>query len=218
MEIHHHPHSPRQKFSHYLYEFFMFFLAVTASFCVENWREHYIEQERAKQFAQLLIDDLSKDIDFYKETNYLVSTLQRESDSLSTALLSMLPQSGEGSLSKLLHLSDLYDIQVNTATYSEMKSSGSLRYFKDPQLLSRLQEYYEIQVPKAVKWSEGSNTFFTEYMHTSFSNDGLIDQRQVNIMQNYHTYLSVLAQQLYRPSKNQAEHLVHLLETEYTTN
>ena len=96
-------------------------------------------------------------------------------------------------LSKLLHLSDLYDIQVNTATYNKMKSSGSLRYFKNPQLISRLQEYYEIQVPKAIKWSEGSNSFFTEYMHTSFSNKGVIDQWQVDIMQHYHTYLSVLA-------------------------
>src|SRR4051812_38441206 len=65
MEVHHHAHTRREKFCHYLYEFFMFFLAVTASFCVENLRERYVEQQRAKQFAALLINDLKKDAAFY---------------------------------------------------------------------------------------------------------------------------------------------------------
>ena len=222
MEVHHHPHSPRERFSHYLYEFFMFFLAVTASFCVENLREHYIEEQRAKQFASLLVADLKKDIIFYSGTNRLLAALQNENDSLTTALLNMLPQSEQSSVSKLLRLSSLYDIQVNTATYNQMKSSGSLRYFDDAQLLSCLQGYYEIQIPRAIKWSEESSGFFTEYMRTSFSdnidspeNNAVVSQRQVNIMQNYHTYLYVLAQQLYQPANRQAEKLVQLLNKEY---
>lgn len=109
MEVHHHAHTPREKFSHYLYEFFMFFLAVTASFCVENLREHYIEQQRAKQFASLLVIDLEKDTAFYQTTNQILSGLQNDYDSLTTALLKLLPQSEEGNVSKLLHLSYLYD-------------------------------------------------------------------------------------------------------------
>jgi hypothetical protein len=132
-----------------------------------------------------------------------------------------LPQSEGGSVSKLLKLSNLYDIQVKHGTYTQMKSSGSLRYLDDPLLLSYLQEYYEIQVPRAVKWSEGSAGFFTDYMRTSFSNNinssenDEVVQQQINIMQNYYTYLFVLARQLYRPANRQAEKLIRLLEKEY---
>jgi hypothetical protein len=225
MEIHHHAHSSREKFSHYLYEFFMFFLAVTASFCVENLREHYMEQQRAKQFAGLLVADLKKDINFYTGTNQILTGLQNDNDSLTMALLNLLPQSKEENVSRLLGLSHLYDIRANTATYTQMKSSGSLRYFEDPRLLSRLQEYYEIQIPRAVKWSEGSSGFLNDYMHTLFvdntnapENTGLVNQHMVNIMENYHTFLLVLAQKLYVPANEQAEELIHLLEKDYNLN
>jgi hypothetical protein len=67
MEIHHHPHSPR-KSSHTIYmNSLCFFLAVTASFCVENLREYYVEQQRARQFAGLLVADLRKTLSFIRE-------------------------------------------------------------------------------------------------------------------------------------------------------
>ena len=225
MDIHHHAHTPRENFSHYLYEFFMLFLAVTASFCVENLREHYIEQQRARQFAGLLITDLKKDTVFYQSTNQRLAGLQNEYDSLTTALLKLLPQSEEKNVSRLLRLSYLYDIRVNTATYNQMKSSGSLRYFDNPEVLSRLQEYYEIQIPRAIKWSERSSGFFNEYMQSAFvanitpePGSSFINQRLVNIMDNYHTYLLVLANELYQPANKQAEGLIGLIQKEYHLN
>ena len=50
MEVHAHTHTPRKKWTHYFWEFFMLFLAVTAGFLVENQREHYVEHLREKQF------------------------------------------------------------------------------------------------------------------------------------------------------------------------
>jgi hypothetical protein len=46
MEVHHHAHTARKKWTHYFWEFFMLFLAVTAGFLVENQREHFIEHKR----------------------------------------------------------------------------------------------------------------------------------------------------------------------------
>jgi len=45
MEVHHHAHTPRKKWHHYFWKFFMLFPAVTLGFIVENQREHYIEHK-----------------------------------------------------------------------------------------------------------------------------------------------------------------------------
>ena len=61
MEVHAHTHTPRKKWTHYFWEFFMLFLAVTAGFLVENQREHYVEHLREKQFINSLLIDVKLD-------------------------------------------------------------------------------------------------------------------------------------------------------------
>ncbi|TMI97340.1 MAG: hypothetical protein E6H08_02350, partial [Bacteroidetes bacterium] len=61
MEVHAHTHTPRKKWFHYFWEFFMLFLAVTLGFFVENQREHFIEDQREKKYAQSLYSDLKLD-------------------------------------------------------------------------------------------------------------------------------------------------------------
>jgi len=61
MEVHHHSHTARKKWTHYFWEFFMLFLAVTAGFFVENQREHFIEHKREKQFIVSMIKELEGD-------------------------------------------------------------------------------------------------------------------------------------------------------------
>jgi hypothetical protein len=61
MEVHHHAHTPGKKWTHYLWEFLMLFLAVFCGFLAENFREHEVEKEREKQYMQLLVYDLQND-------------------------------------------------------------------------------------------------------------------------------------------------------------
>ena len=66
MEVHHHPiaigsHTSRKKWTHYLWEFLMLFLAVFCGFLAENVREHQVEKERAHQYIQSLYEDLKAD-------------------------------------------------------------------------------------------------------------------------------------------------------------
>lgn len=63
MEVHHHSHTPRKKWTHYFWEFLMLFLAVFCGFLAENQREHYIEKKREKQYMFSLIKDLEQDIE-----------------------------------------------------------------------------------------------------------------------------------------------------------
>src|SRR5688572_18794117 len=63
MEVHHHAHHTHEKrnWRSYFWEFLMLFLAVTLGFFVENQREHYIENLRAKEYSKALIQDLQND-------------------------------------------------------------------------------------------------------------------------------------------------------------
>ena len=54
MEVHIHTHTPRKKWTHYSWEFFMLFMVVTAGFFVENQREHYIEHKEQSNTLNLL--------------------------------------------------------------------------------------------------------------------------------------------------------------------
>src|SRR5215510_1175354 len=61
MEVHHHAHTPRKKWTHYFWEFLMLFLAVFCGFLAENTREHYIENKREKQYISTMVADLKID-------------------------------------------------------------------------------------------------------------------------------------------------------------
>src|SRR5512138_2043756 len=61
MEVHAHTHTKRKKWTHYLWEFLMLFLAVFAGFLAENQREHYVEHKREKQYMRSMVSDLAAD-------------------------------------------------------------------------------------------------------------------------------------------------------------
>jgi len=56
MEVHHNTHTERKKFTHYLWEFLMLFLAVFCGFLAENFREHQVEKNRATQYMLSLYE------------------------------------------------------------------------------------------------------------------------------------------------------------------
>ena len=79
MEVHHHSspapggtHTPRKKWTHYLWEFLMLFLAVFCGFLAEYQLEHKIEKERGLQYIRSFYNDLKTDTtEFVKLINTL---------------------------------------------------------------------------------------------------------------------------------------------------
>src|ERR1700694_2417576 len=57
-----HTHATEKKYKHYLFEFFMLFLAVTLGLLVENERDKYVEHQREKQYVISVAEDLRQDI------------------------------------------------------------------------------------------------------------------------------------------------------------
>ena len=61
MEIHQ-VKSSRKQLHHYLFEFLMLFLAVTAGFFADNFREQGVEHHREIKYMSTLAEDLKGDI------------------------------------------------------------------------------------------------------------------------------------------------------------
>jgi len=131
MEVHAHTHSARRKWTHYFWEFFMLFLAVTLGFIFENQREHYIERQRARQLAIALVEDLATD------SSGIISILQAREDK--TARLDMLmdelekraEQQNDSLMFEMLanEVSNRRFFTPKNGTYQQIKNSGFLRYF-----------------------------------------------------------------------------------------
>jgi hypothetical protein len=146
MEVHAHSHTPRKKWTHYFWEFFMLFLAVTLGFMVENRREHYIEHKRAKVYARSMANDLERDT---FELRQIVYRGEFAADCLDSFL--NLVASNEFSqipAGKLywygLWGGYLRGFEPNDATFQQMKSSGSLRYFTNHELERQIGEYDQV--------------------------------------------------------------------------
>jgi hypothetical protein len=81
MEVHAHTHTPRKKWTHYLWEFLMLFLAVFCGFLAEYQLEHKIERDREKQFMISLISDIKDDISYINEQQIIYKWKQSLLDS-----------------------------------------------------------------------------------------------------------------------------------------
>jgi hypothetical protein len=61
MEVHHHAHTARKKWTHYFWEFLMLFLAVFCGFLAEYKLEQTIERHREKEFIISMFEDAATD-------------------------------------------------------------------------------------------------------------------------------------------------------------
>jgi hypothetical protein len=143
MEVHAHTHTARKKWTHYFWEFFMLFMAVSAGFLVENQREHYIEHQREKKFAALLYEDLKNDSAFINVTIAIKEQRHRKMDSLFYFLDSTdLQQHAK----EIYYYTGVIEIDLifkpNDATFQQLKNSGSLRFFNNYELYNRISNYY----------------------------------------------------------------------------
>ncbi len=138
MEVHQHTHTERKKFTGYLWEFVMLFLAVFAGFLAENLREHYVEHQREKQYAHELYSELYADLIAFSKK--LMARLDKEQDCdymywfLKDSSLNDLPKKFYPAYTTVFYLINSYTFEPKDGTLSQLKSSGSLRYFKEPEL------------------------------------------------------------------------------------
>ena len=144
MEVHHHAHTPRKKWTHYFWEFLMLFLAVTLGFFVENQREHYIEHQRENQFINSLFNDIRSDTANMAKIIVARSAKERMLDSLSFMMNSSRP---------LDFVKQIYPYAVyagrtlpyrfvpNDGTMQQLKNSGALRLIRNRPVVDSISKY-----------------------------------------------------------------------------
>ena len=148
METHaHHLHkAPGNKWTHYLFEFLMLFLAVFCGFLAENQREHLAESKREKQYMKSMVDDLKLD----------TIDLSRIKARLDTILLPVLNKSVDllyGDNYSDSVVKKMYEvvpraigflfIDIEDRTKTQLESSGNLRLIRNTEITDSLASYWK---------------------------------------------------------------------------
>src|SRR6185369_10330746 len=142
MEVHHHIPTSHKRWTHYLWEFLMLFLAVFCGFLAENQREHMIENNRARTYAESFLKDLQSDTADIKRAILYETTTSLMIDSLVSFISHKSLSKQTGQLYYYTQLaSSIYTIDWNKATINQLINSGNLRYFTNQHLVSKISLY-----------------------------------------------------------------------------
>ena len=145
MEVHSHTHTPRKKWTHYFWEFFMLFLAVTLGFFVENQREHFIEHKREKQYIQSFYEDLTADQhDLENNIQYLRAQMQ-DADSLQILLRNATTKQPANHIYMYLReitRSSAGLLYPNDRTIVQLRNAGGMRLIQNKAVSDSMVGYY----------------------------------------------------------------------------
>ena len=140
MEVHHHSHTERKKWTHYLWEFLMLFFAVTLGFFVENQREHFIEHKREKQFITTMVEDLKSDTAQLTQNVVYRKIRERMCDSL-IICLSNYKNYGSEIYYYARNLTRPQYFSPNDRTLQQLKNSGALRLIRNLSASDSIMSY-----------------------------------------------------------------------------
>ena len=139
MEVHHHAHTSRKKWTHYFWEFIMLFLAVFCGFLAEYQLEHKIEKEREKVYIVSMIEDLKKDT---ASLAFTIVGYEKMDKRLDTALdlYSLLVKGYKDTLWRNLP-SRFPDFIKSNRTMQQLLYAGGLRLIKNKKSSDGIIEY-----------------------------------------------------------------------------
>ena len=143
MDVHHHSHSARKKWTHYFWEFLMLFLAVFCGFMAENEREHMIEHRREKEYMRSLIEDLQTDT---VNLNSSILFGQGVSSRLKNLVSFLNSGFSNDSVAQLYRLTNqvgrVVDINFEDRTSSQLKNGGNMRLIRNKTVADSIRNYW----------------------------------------------------------------------------
>jgi len=147
MEVHHHTQTPRKKWSHYFWEFFMLFLAVSLGFFVENQREHYVEHNREKQYMRSMVEDLIKDIQLLENESARTTQQFNSLDSLVQIINRGNLEEEEIRKMYILQKRFLYPLTLELVSRTEvqLKNAGAMRLIRNQVVNDSLINYWQLK-------------------------------------------------------------------------
>ena len=181
MEVHHsHGLTHKKKWTEYLLEFFMLFLAVFLGFTAENVREHAIERQRAKQYLEVYKNDLLQNKILYHRFDSTYDALLPVYDSIVNIYYEKRENADLQVLAALLARGKRnINVPFSTAAYSQIVNSGSMRLIEDGALTDAMNKHdaeinnfkeFDIQL-KAVRSNIYTEVLKLEDIHDFFRYD-----------------------------------------------
>jgi hypothetical protein len=141
MEVHAHTHSARKKWTHYLWEFLMLFLAVFCGFLAENFREHQVEHKREKEYITSLI----KDVELDTASLHLTYSVRKTYINYFDSLVFLLKHNDNSKLNDIYFyarfLGRINEFKYHDRTIQQLKSSGSLRLIRNKKAADSITIY-----------------------------------------------------------------------------
>ena len=169
MEVHHHSHTGRKKWTHYFWEFLMLFLAVFCGFLAEYALEHKIEKDREKQYIRSFVEDLERDTTALNiRIGYCDLTIARV-DSAIAVLNDPRLNDRAGEIYYFLrwmHRSDVFS--VNDRTIIQLRNAGGMRLVSNKSVSDSMVEYYrdvdqiKFIYEEQVEWRRALRPYFPE--------------------------------------------------------
>ena len=142
MEVHHHSHTARKRWTHYFWEFFMLFLAVFCGFLAEYQLEHLIEHNREKQYMRTLVEDLKNDTVNLEESLQFWKRLEQKIDNVRPLLKSSLNNDKPEEIYELAAmLIDFNDFIYSDRTIEQLRNSGNFRLIRNDDVSDTLISY-----------------------------------------------------------------------------
>jgi hypothetical protein len=145
MEVHHHSHTQRKKWTHYFWEFLMLFLAVFCGFLAEYRLEHKIEGDREKKYIQTFIEDLKVDT---AAINRNLLFQKRKKNQLDSLVYLLAEQKIKGYENELYYLGRILvrttRFQSSDRTITQLRYSGSLRLIRNENAADSIISYQKL--------------------------------------------------------------------------
>lgn len=163
MEVHAHTHTARKKWTHYLWEFLMLFLAVFCGFLAEYQLEHTIENQREKKYVHSLIEDLKADTANLESYVQLRKEKRIMMDSLMILLnTGMHKQMGNATYFFARHVFYGQPFVSTDGTMQQLKNAGNLRLIKNENVISNILTY-DGSVKELKEWDESDTRIKTSF-------------------------------------------------------
>jgi hypothetical protein len=198
MEVHHHTSQPvnaqhpadsqlsaaHKKWTHYLWEFLMLFLAVFCGFLAENIREHQVDRQKEKQAIQSLVNCLASDTVQLKtiiNSNYKVMCHLDSLVSYKNADLRSDAAKKGFLLHSMIGFNEDWYFKTNDAALQQLKFSGMLRLIHRQNITDSIFKY-ELKNKTTVsqeedtyyQWKESSNDYKNAVDYTYFRDTSAI--------------------------------------------
>ena len=143
MEVHAHTHTPRKKWTHYLWEFLMLFLAVFCGFLAENQREHMVEHRREKEYMASMLNDIKADTARLSLMHRAFTNVVAHIDSLTILLKSndAMDKNAAAIYQHQVTLNLFAKLIYSDRTISQLKNSGNFRLIREKLVSDKIIDY-----------------------------------------------------------------------------